>query len=218
MLNEYKTVLNQVSEEITDKKSKFISSVCHVVDEESALEFIKGVRTKYRDAAHNVFAYYIENSVCVQKFSDDGEPQGTAGLPVLDVIRKLDLKNIVIVVTRYFGGILLGTAGLIRAYSRSALKAVTVAEVVRKKLCILANYTVEYTLLGKIRSRLIESGFTIKGVEYGQHVEISLYIPVDELEKCTAIMCELTNGKAIIETGRTSYIAFKDMSQPKTFV
>ena len=120
MLEQYKTVLEQGQQEIVEKKSRFIATVRPVKTEEEAKSFIEEIKKIYWNATHNVFAYQIGERNEIQRFSDDGEPQGTAGMPVLDVLQREDIKNTAIVVTRYFGGTLLGTGGLVRAYGKSA--------------------------------------------------------------------------------------------------
>lgn len=206
MDKEYKTVLNNAVCEIEEKKSRFIASVRPVSNEEEALLFINGLKTKYWDATHNVYAYSIGGNNITQRYSDAGEPSGTAGLPMLEVIKRMDVQNLAVVVTRYFGGTLLGAAGLIRAYGKSAASGIEVAEIVIKKLCKEVSVIVEYTLFGKVQSLLISQGYTIKDIVYEQDVELTVFVFVDEVEKFINIMIEATNARAIIEPGENSYI------------
>ncbi|HEX3029136.1 MAG TPA: YigZ family protein, partial [Clostridia bacterium] len=148
MLKEYKTVLKQSVAETEEKKSRFIASVKPVKTEDEALEFINGLKSKYWDASHNVYSYYVGGNNIVQRFSDAGEPSGTAGLPILEVIKRMEVQDLVVVVTRYFGGTLLGAAGLIRAYSKSASLGIEAAVVVKRLQCRTISLIVEYTMFG----------------------------------------------------------------------
>lgn len=204
---EYKTVLNFAQSEIEEKKSRFIASVKPVSSEEEALEFINQLKSKYWDATHNVYAYYIGGNNIVQRFSDDGEPSGTAGMPILEIIKRMEVRNLVVVVTRYFGGTLLGAAGLIRAYSKSASTGIEAAQVITKKLCKQVKLTVEYTMLGKVQSFLVSHGYIIKDVIYAQDVEIIVFVSVDEVEVFTGLIVETTNARSLIETGDSVYIS-----------
>jgi len=203
---EYKTVLNHVVYEIEEKKSRFIASVRPVSTEEEAGEFIEELKSKYWDATHNVYAYYIGGKNIIQKFSDDGEPSGTAGLPVLEVIKRMGLRDVAVVVTRYFGGTLLGAAGLIRAYSKSASMGIEAAQIVTKKLCTQVNIILEYTLFGKVQNILISKGFTIKDVIYEQDVEIIVFVPKDEVDAFIDMINEATNARVIVQKGDSCYI------------
>ena len=203
---EYKTVLNSAVCEIEEKKSRFISSVKPVSSEEEAVSFINGLRSKYWDATHNVYAYSIGGNNIIQRFTDAGEPSGTAGLPMLEVIKRLEVQNLAIVVTRYFGGTLLGSAGLIRAYGKSAANGIEAAGIVIKKLCREVSVIIEYTLFGRVQSLLISQGYTIKDIVYEQDVELIVFVFVDEIDKFVDIMVEATNARAVIEPGDDTYI------------
>lgn len=206
MLKEYKTVLNSAVEEIVEKKSRFISSVRPVCNEDEAVEFINNIRSKYWDATHNVYAYLIDGSGTIQKFSDDGEPSGTAGMPVLETIKRLDVKNVVVVVTRYFGGTLLGTEGLVRAYGRSAQAGILAAGIVRKQLCTEVHVIIEYDLFGKLQNMILNRRYKIKKTEYGQDIESIVFVPVDEVAAFTELVCEITGDRALVATGEQAYV------------
>jgi uncharacterized YigZ family protein len=203
---EFNTVLNCAATEIEEKRSRFIAYVKPVADEEEAIEFINGIKAKNWDAAHNVYAYHIVGNNVIQRFSDDGEPSGTAGMPVLEVIKKRNLQNVVVVVTRYFGGILLGAAGLIRAYGKCAAGGIDCAKVITKQLCTEVSVNVEYTLWGKLQSTFINNGYAIKNIIYEQDVEVILYIPVDEVENFLSLVVEATNDRAITELRNKTFI------------
>lgn len=210
MQKEYKTVLNFAIAEIEEKKSKFIASVKPVSNEDEALSFINGLKSKFWDATHNVYAYYIVGNNIVQRFSDDGEPTGTAGMPILEVIKRRNLQNVVVVVTRYFGGTLLGAAGLIRAYGKCASNGLDSAVVITKRLCTEVSLVIEYTLFGKLQSAIIANGYTIKKIIYEQDVEVILYIPVDEVKKFLEMVNESTNARCILESRSKSFITITE--------
>jgi len=206
MLKEYKTVIGTACCEIEEKKSKFIASVKPVSTEEEALEFINGLKSKYWDATHNVYAYYIVGETVIQRFSDDGEPSGTAGMPVLEMIKRMEVQNLVVVVTRYFGGTLLGAAGLIRTYAKSAQAGIQAAGIVKKILCREIAITTEYTLFGKIQNFLGSRKFNIKDIIYKEDVQILVYVPVDMTDNFAGEIIQLTNAKAVVEPGEKLYI------------
>lgn len=211
MQKEYKTVLKQAVYEIEEKRSRFIASVKPVKDEEEALEFINTLKSKYWDATHNVYAYYICGNNIVQRYSDDGEPSGTAGLPVLEVMKRMGVQDVVVVITRYFGGTLLGASGLIRAYSKSASLGIEAAGIVYRKLCSEIGIITEYTLLGKIQNILGVKGYNIKDIKYEQDAEIRVFIPEDETENFLKELDEATNARVLVEIHGKSYITV-DMS------
>ena len=206
MRKEYLTVAHEASAELEEKKSRFIATVRPVADEEEAHGFIEALRSKYWNATHNVYAYYILSESLQQKFSDDGEPSGTAGLPVLEAIKKLGVEDVAIVVTRYFGGTLLGAAGLVRAYGKSAALGIEAGGIVKRQLCIETGITMEYSLLGKLQALIASKGYRVKDTVYEQDVDLFLYIPVDEFDAFSALITEATNARAQINAGEKSYI------------
>lgn len=206
MQKEYKTVLKQACAVYEEKKSKFIATVSPVSTEDEALDFINGIRSRYWDASHNVYSYYIAGDNTVQRFSDDGEPAGTAGMPVLEAIKKHELQNIAVVVTRYFGGTLLGASGLVRAYGKSASLGIEAAVIIRKQLCTQFGIIVEYPLFGRLQSLVAAEGYAVKGVSYGQDVEFTIFVPVDEVESFAGSVREATNARALTEIFDDVYI------------
>ncbi len=192
----YKTVYGKGSAEIVEKKSRFIASVAPVITEDEAIAFVNSVKAKYRDARHNVYAYVVaENNI--SRFTDDGEPSGTAGAPVLDVILKEGLTDVAIVVTRYFGGTLLGTGGLVRAYGKAAKDGVLDAKICEKIYCHELQLSVPYDLLGKIKY-IVENGDYIEGsTEYAENVSVTVFVKFDLLEKFLNDVKEATN--AVVE-------------------
>lgn len=210
LLKEYFTVLNPAVVEVVEKKSRFIAAVKHIEDETEAIGFINDLKAKHWDASHNVYSYYIGGNNIIQRFSDDGEPSGTAGLPVLDVIKKNGVQDLVIVVTRYFGGTLLGAAGLIRAYSKSAALAIENAVIIKRQLCTLITITAEYTLFGKLQNFLMAKGYTIRNIVYNQDVEVNVFVKIDEVDIFSESIIEITNARAILEFGENTYISLNE--------
>ena len=157
--------------EIEVKKSRFIAEVFYIEDESIAKEKIDEIKKKYFDAKHHVFSYKIDN---LERFSDDGEPQGTAGTPLLDIIKKRNLNNILVVVTRYFGGTLLGTGGLVKAYSDAFTLALENAKIVNKTNGIEYEIVANYENLEKIKYICQNNNITIKNIEYGEKITITL--------------------------------------------
>lgn len=157
--------------EIEVKRSRFIAEVFYIEDESIAKEKIDEIKRKYFDAKHHVFSYKIDN---LERFSDDGEPQGTAGTPLLDIIKKRNLNNILVVVTRYFGGTLLGTGGLVKAYSDAFTLALENAKIVNKTNGIEYEIVANYENLEKIKYICQNNNITIKNIEYGEKITITL--------------------------------------------
>ena len=193
----YKTVKKECCAEFTEKKSVFICTVKPVWDEKSAVDFIGQVREKYNTASHNVHAYIILDSN-VTRFSDDGEPSSTAGIPTLSVLQKSGLTNIAAVVTRYFGGILLGAGGLVRAYSHAARLSVDAAGIAvyenHIEFDVLCGYSDYDKLLKYIKTEKITSDNTV----FDEFILLSLAVKHDRFEKICADIINLTNGKAEI--------------------
>jgi len=203
---EFKTVLNYAVAEYEEKKSRFIATVKPVTAEEDAVEFINQLKSKYWDASHNVYAYYIGGDNIIQRFSDDGEPSGTAGLPVLEVIKRMKLQDVAVVITRYFGGTLLGAAGLVRAYGKSASLGIEASGIITKKLC-KENYVIlEYPVFDKVRNQVINYGYAIKDIKYTQNVEMVIMVPIDEMDRFIEYINEATNGEALVEIGEKEFV------------
>lgn len=206
MRKEYLTVSKEATAELEEKKSRFIATVKPVTSEEEAHGFINDLKTRYWNATHNVYAYYICGNNIMQKFSDDGEPSGTAGLPVLEAMKKLDVQDAAVVVTRYFGGTLLGAAGLVRAYGKCAAMGIESAGIVRRQLCVETGIALDYSLFGKVQAIVTSKGYKVKDTVYAQDVDIYLYVPVDEFDAFSALLTEATNARALAYAGEKSYI------------
>lgn len=207
MAAEYRTVYTGGEGEIVEKKSRFIATAAPVRSEEEALQVIEQIRKKYWDARHNCFAYVIGERGELERFSDDGEPGGTAGKPILEVIKGEELRNTLIIVTRYFGGTLLGTGGLVRAYSAAAKAGIASSVIITRIPGIKLHITTEYTGLGKIQYILGQRGITTLDSVYTDKVELEVLTAEAEAEAVKAELTEGTNGQAIIETGAACHFA-----------
>ncbi|MEW8956716.1 YigZ family protein [Clostridium sp.] len=192
--------------EFEERKSEFIGHIKRVTTEEEARAFINEIKNKHKQATHNVYAYIIGENMGIQRYTDDGEPQGTAGIPMLEVIKKNNLTDCCIVVTRYFGGILLGTGGLVRAYSKGASVAIKEAGIVEKVKGVTLKITMDYDLLGKVQYVCMENNWHIEDSEYTDKVTIYILCEEHVEDKIRGELIESTNGKIIIErTGEGIY-------------
>jgi len=210
MKKNYRTIHEYGYDEIVVNKSKFIGYAKPVLNEEDALSFIKEIKGVHKDATHNVYAYVVGENSNVQRYSDDGEPSGTAGIPVLEVIKKEDLKNVVVVVTRYFGGIKLGAGGLIRAYTKGAKIGLEAGKIVEKILFSKVRVRIDYTLYGKVENDLLKFGYTIADIIYDDMVNIIILSKTDTVDELINLITELTNSKMIYEILGEEYFSSLD--------
>ena len=210
MLDQYKTVYLGGEAEIVEKKSRFIATVKPIKSEEEAIAFIELLKKKYWNATHNCFAYVIGEHFQVQRCSDDGEPSGTAGKPMLDVLLGEEIHDVVVVVTRYFGGTLLGTGGLVRAYQSSTKAGLQASKVITKKLGHRISLQTDYTGLGKIQYILGQRGITILDSEYSDRVVLEVLLPKADIKSVLEEITEGTNGQAVIEMLEECYFADVD--------
>lgn len=174
----FQTIKESVVSEITEKKSKFICHAYHVESAQEAEEILKNLRKRYHDARHNCFAYKIIKDN-ISRSSDDGEPSGTAGVPILNILNGRNLSNILVVVTRYFGGILLGTGGLVRAYSLATTEALENAEILSQELGLEAKFLVEYKDLEELKYHLKNQQISITKLNYGEKIEVIVEGQID---------------------------------------
>ena len=204
MVREYKTIKQQSQARFTEKKSKFIGYASPVQTEENAITFIESIKSMHRRAKHNVYAYSIrENNII--RYSDDGEPQGTAGVPVLDMMRKNDITDTVIVVTRYFGGILLGTGGLVRAYSQAAKFALENGLITTMRYFSNLSIVCEYSVFGKISALILNFSGFIDDTAFSDIVSVKCHIPIENVKSLFEKIREATGGNAIISTMGESF-------------
>ncbi|MGN1385890.1 MAG: YigZ family protein [Bacillus sp. (in: firmicutes)] len=205
MLQEYLTVKEYGEHEIVIQKSRFIAYITRATTEEEAQNFIASIKKKHWDATHNCSAYMIGEHNQIQKANDDGEPSGTAGVPMLEVLKKRELKDTVVVVTRYFGGIKLGGGGLIRAYGKATSEGLNAIGVVRRKLNRVMHTTVDYTWLGKLENELRSSHYNLKEIHYLDKVDIETFVEENETEQFETWMTEMTNGQCELKKGELVY-------------
>lgn len=199
MVKDYKTVLQPGTDEITEKKSRFIGYICHAETEADANAFVQEIKKKHYDARHNCFAYVLGEQQSTLKFSDDGEPGGTAGKPILEVINGAGLCDVCIVVTRYFGGTLLGTGGLVRAYTDAAKACIRATEIVKKQLVIPVDALVNYNDLGKVQYLLNSENIKIIDSDYGENVRLKVEIPYDDYNRIEKLLVEATGARILID-------------------
>jgi uncharacterized YigZ family protein len=208
MRADYYTVKEYGESELIIQKSRFLTYVSRVETEHEALDFIQEIKKKHHNASHNCSAYMIGEHDTIQKANDDGEPTGTAGVPMLEVLKKQGLKDTVIVVTRYFGGVKLGGGGLIRAYGRATTEGIAATGTVVRRLHSLMKVTIDYTWLGKVENAARQSTYPLKEISYDDGVNLFMHVPVAEMDTFTAWMTELTNGQAEVMSTSSEFLEF----------
>ena len=209
MAEKYRTILNEAQAEIVEKKSRFISYAKPVKTEEEAREFIDMIKKMNWDATHNVFAYQVGERNEIQRFSDDGEPQGTAGMPVLTVLTGEEIRNTVIVVTRYFGGTLLGTGGLVRAYGKAAKEAILEAGIAEINTFERFSVRCNYSLSGKVQYEILQGGYLLEDTVFLENVEYVVLVEEDKKDAFVSRMVDITGAQAEItdvETVRGAFV------------
>lgn len=206
MLPVYRT-LKQASEITLEiNKSLFIGYAAPAETEEAAMAFIQDIKKHHKEATHNCSAYVIGQHGQAQKADDDGEPTGTAGRPILEVLNKADVKNAVVVVTRYFGGIKLGAGGLIRAYTRAAADAMSAAIVIDKRLHTRLVIELNYPLLGMVENQLRLKNYPIESKEFSHNVRITALAPKGDEDKLVGLISDCTAAQAVIRTIDETYL------------
>lgn len=189
-MQEYTTILDRAEDEFVERKSRFIGAIAPVETEEEALDFIAQIKHQHRDATHNTYAYVLKNGV--KRYSDDGEPQGTAGVPMLDCLEKEELVDVAVVVTRYFGGILLGAGGLVRAYSHGAKIAVDAASRKLMTTCVLLGMEFDYSFYGKINYILPKYVCRVEESDFGALVQMKVLFRQTEVDAFLKEVTELS--------------------------
>lgn len=202
----YYTVKENGFHEIIIQKSRFITYLARATSEQEAQSFIADLKKKHHDANHNCSAYVIGERNEIQKANDDGEPSGTAGVPMLEVLKKRNLRNTVVVVTRYFGGIKLGGGGLIRAYGSSVSEALNAIGTVERVAHDLVEITVDYTWLGKLENELRATPHIIDQIHYLDQVKIDVWVEKSAVPLFLDWMTNLTNGQAVLEKTHSRYV------------
>lgn len=207
---EYKTILGHSQVEFEIKKSRFIANIKRCNSEDESLQFIEEISKLHRDATHNCTAYINGPQKMVQRYNDNGEPQGTAGIPMLEVLKKEDLTDIAVVVTRYFGGKKLGASGLIRAYGGAVSEVLKSATIVTLKNYYIVELNFDYTHLGKIDNYIGEENFHIKSREFLEKVNNIMYISVNDYNTFKNSMNVFTSGAIDIKIKETILLEEKD--------
>lgn len=201
MVNGYKVVYEGGQDEIVEKKSRFIATVRPVETEEEAVAFINEMKKKYWDAKHNCSAFVIGERQEFNRCSDDGEPAQTAGRPMLDVLLREGITNVAVVVTRYFGGVLLGTGGLVRAYQEATKAGLNASKIIVKQKGKRLSVQTDYTGLGKLQYLFASENITLEETEYTENVTIHAVISEESTESIIKKITEATNGTAKTEWG-----------------
>lgn len=205
----YITIRNRGEDSFEEKKSEFIGYAKRVESEEEAKEFVNEIKSMHKQARHNCWAYIIGENMGIQRYSDDGEPQGTAGIPILEVMKKSGITDCAIVVTRYFGGVLLGAGGLTRAYTKGASIAVKSAGVVEKVNGAKLSLKLDYDLLGKIQYVCGQNNWHIEDTEYSDKVMLYIFAESKNIDDMKKEFVNVTNGKVEIEKSEEE-IYFKE--------
>lgn len=197
-MKKYITIKSKAEDRFEEKKSEFIGYVKRVTTEEEAKGFVTQVRAMHKTARHNCFAYIVGQNMGIQRYSDDGEPQGTAGIPILEVIKKNGLTDCAVVVTRYFGGVLLGTGGLTRAYTKGAVVAIEAGGIVEKVKGARISIEIDYELYGKIQYLCGQHNWHIEDSEFGSGVKVYILAADETIIEIEKEITDATSGKAII--------------------
>ena len=205
MMLSYQTVSGESTGEYTEKRSRFIGSLVHVSSEEEALAFIEEKRKKYWDARHNCYAYILAGGEGLSRFSDDGEPSGTAGKPMLEVLKGANLADVCLVVTRYFGGTLLGTGGLVRAYTAAAEEAAAAAVRITMARGMRLIIRAEYTDAGKLQYLFAKEEAKVLFSDYTDRVAYTLIVPTERKNALVKAAVEATAGRAVITEEEEEY-------------
>ena len=195
-MESYKTVYRGGQGEIEEKKSRFIAQVLPIQSEAEALDFLAKTKKQYWDARHNCFAYTLGRNFELQRCSDDGEPSGTAGRPMLDVLTREGIHNCIVVVTRYFGGTLLGTGGLVRAYQKATQEGLAASTIIEKRQGIELSVTTDYNGIGKLQYLTAKNQITTIDTRYTDHVELDLMVPAEQLQDFCTEITEATSAAA----------------------
>ena len=203
-MQEYKTVEKEASDFFIEKKSKFIGYAKPVKTQEEAVEFISKIKSKYWDATHNVYAYVLrENNI--QRYSDDGEPSGTAGVPVLDVMLKESLVDVCVVATRYFGGTLLGAGGLVRAYSHTSKIALEAAGIITMAQCSVMSAEVDYSFYDRLNILLSDFSAVILNTSFSDKVCVEFSVKENIADLLNAKLIDVSNGKYALKFLRSEF-------------
>ena len=192
-MNSYRTIYEYGCDEFTEERSRFIGYAKPINSEEEAVAFVDEIKKKHKDATHNVWAYTVGPTMNIQRYSDDGEPQGTAGIPALEVIKKEDLRDVVVVITRYFGGIKLGAGGLVRAYTRGAKIGLEAGKIIDRIWYQEVKIKVDYNQIGRVQNEIMNLGYFVKDTIYLEDVEFVIYSKPEDSQKLIDRIIDITN-------------------------
>lgn len=205
-MDNFRTIKAKGSHEIIINKSRFICSMKRTDTEAEAVEFIEKIKSEHPKANHNCFAYLIGNTNSIQRMSDDGEPSGTAGVPMLEVLKKQQLKNTAVVVTRYFGGVKLGAGGLIRAYGSAVSEAISTIGLIEKQMNQLVSVEVSYHLSGKLQNTLEQSPYLIQSIDYTDTVLFNCIVKIEDVDQFMNEVTNWTSAQAEITKGEKAWM------------
>lgn len=195
----YRTLLRAGSGLYEEKRSRFLAQAIPISSEDEAMAHIRRIRAEHWDARHHCFAYSLSGDSAVMRHSDDGEPAGTAGIPILEVIRRRELQQVLIVVTRWFGGVLLGASGLVRAYGKAASASLDDAGEKEIRTCLAADIAMDYGWLGKVQAFLAANGVAVSGIEYADIVRMGVFFDPTERERLERGLADLTSADVEME-------------------
>ncbi|MFA5658687.1 MAG: YigZ family protein [Oscillospiraceae bacterium] len=204
---EYKTISGHAEAEFVERKSRFISYISHVETNDEAVDFINKIRSMHRKATHNVYAYILRDG-SIARYSDDGEPQGTAAVPVLDVLQKEGLTDVCCVITRYFGGILLGGGGLVRAYSHACKMAVDASKIKLMCSCFEISAVMDYSLYKKVTYVLSDFDIKIVGTDFSTEVKLKLLVKAESCDSLIEKLTDISCGQIILSKSDELYADF----------
>ena len=206
----YKTVLGESMDEIIIDKSRFIGYSFYIQDQSQAENIIKSIKKKHYDATHNCYAYILNDDMSIIKCNDDGEPSSTAGIPMLEVLKKENITNCLVIATRYFGGIKLGAGGLVRAYTKTAKIAINANTLVEKRIFTKLEITVDYNFTGKIQKFIENNKLISLPPEFSENVKFIIYEDGKNISKLIQDLKDLTNANCIIDEKGKHYLSFID--------
>ncbi len=206
-MNAYTSIAQLATASITEKKSEFIGNIAPVCSEEQAISMLRRVQAQHRTANHNVYAYRLREAA-IQRCSDDGEPAKTAGLPVLSVLEGAGITDVILVATRYFGGTLLGTGGLVRAYTNCAKAALEVATLVHMRPCVQLTLTLPYPLYEQVNRLFLQAGARIEEPVFADNVQIRAVLPSGEEHALDEALRELSRGSLQLLVSEPFHMAF----------
>lgn len=195
----YKTVAEPGSSQFIINKSRFIGYAAPCTTEEEALQFLSSIREKHKDASHNCYAYVIGRNAGIARYSDDGEPSGTAGMPIIEVIKARGVVDVCVVVTRYFGGILLGAGGLVRAYSHAAKLALDAAGIAVMRRCLICSFQCDYSSYGRAQTLLAAENCQVRDVQFEADVKVTFMLPEQQVADFDAKLTEAFFGRVVLK-------------------